>query len=209
MTPAPDLPPDLPADLHADAVARLTAYPPGDAAQAAARTEFLGFLAAHPDGVWRSCRPGHLTASALVLDPGGERVLLTLHAKVRRWMQTGGHCEPTDASLAGAALREATEETGVAGLVLDPVPVALDRHPAPCRPGADHLDVQFLAVAPAGAAPQVSAESVDVRWWPVAALPEDTDAGLRRLVRRAVAVRAGQSASSPSASPEALATPSR
>ena len=42
-------------------------------------------------------------------------MLLTLHRKVGRWLQLGGHCEPADTTLAGAALREATEESGLPG----------------------------------------------------------------------------------------------
>ncbi len=124
----------------------------------------------HPDALRRSHRPAHVTASALVLEPTGSAVLLVLHGKVGLWLQPGGHVEDDDPSLAAAALREATEETGVAGLVVDPRPLLLDRHPAPC--GAEHhLDVQFLVRAPSRAAPVVSQESLDVRWWPVDALP--------------------------------------
>ena len=56
------------------------------------------------------------------------RVLLTLHAKARRWFQFGGHCEPGDATLAGG--RAARGHRGVrasTGLGLDPVPVQLER----------------------------------------------------------------------------------
>jgi ADP-ribose pyrophosphatase YjhB (NUDIX family) len=92
-------------------------------------------------------------------------------------------------ALAGAALREAVEESGVAGLRLDPVPVQLDRHDVPfCgdRGTVRHLDVRFLALAPEGADHAVSEESIDVRWWPVDALPpEATD--LPPLVEQALA----------------------
>ena len=125
---------------------------------------------ASPDGLRREHRPDHVTASAVVLDPAGAQTLLVLHRKVGLWLQPGGHVDEDDPSLAGAALREATEETGVAGLVADPRPLRLDRHPAPCG-ARDHLDVQFLVTAPAAAVPVVSAESLDVRWWPVDALP--------------------------------------
>ena len=134
----------------------------------------------HPDALRRGHGPAHVTASGIVLDPAGAATLLVLHRKVGLWLQPGGHVDDEDASLAAAAAREATEETGVPGLVVDPVPVALDRHPAPCGV-EEHLDVQFLLVAPAGALPVVSAESLDVRWWPVDALPEQR-VDLGRLV---------------------------
>ena len=123
-----------------------------------------------PDGLRRTGRPDHVTASAVVLDPSGAQTLLVLHRKVGLWLQPGGHVDDDDPSLAAAGLREATEETGVAGLAVDPRPLRLDRHPAPCG-ARDHLDVQFLVTAPGRAAPVVSAESLDVRWWPVDALP--------------------------------------
>ncbi len=97
------------------------------------RLDYLDHLADHPDGMWKPCRAGHITASALVVDPREGRVLLTLHKKIELWLQTGGHCEPQDATLADAALREATEESGIAGLTLLPGgPVRLDRHQTPC-----------------------------------------------------------------------------
>ena len=114
-------------------------------------------------------------ASALVVSASGKEVLLTLHAKARQWFQFGGHCERTDTTLAGAALREALEESGLPTLDLDPVPVQLSEHAVPfCGPDGDvhHLDVRFLAVAPASGLHAVSEESLDVRWWPADALPD-------------------------------------
>ena len=171
--------------LHADALAALERWTPPDARQARLRQEYVDHLRGNPDGLDRECRPDHVTASTLVVSPDRGSVLLTLHAKAGRWFQLGGHVEHQDATLAGAALREATEESGLDGLALDPVPLHLDAHDVPfCGgQGARHLDVRFLAVAPEGGRHVLSEESADLRWWPVDDLPGE-EASLRELVDR-------------------------
>lgn len=176
--------------LHADAVSTLAGWRPALRSQESLREAFLGFLAARPDACSRSCEPGHLTASALVLDHAEEHVLLTLHPRVGAWLQLGGHCEPNDASLVGAALREAGEESGIEGLRIEPTPVHIDVHPITCSLGVPtrHFDVRFLVHAPPGARPVRSTESIDLRWWPVNSLPPDPTgtAGLTDMLAAAV-----------------------
>ena len=44
-------------------------------------------------------QPGHFTASAFVLDPDEQAVLLIYHGKLKRWLQPGGHVEERDRDL--------------------------------------------------------------------------------------------------------------
>ena len=169
--------------LHDDAVLVLKQYED----QEELRQAYLDHLAAHPDGMWKACQAGHVTASALVIDPSRERVLLTLHKKLRMWLQMGGHCEPGDATVEAAALREATEESGIAGLtLLAGGPVRLDRHPIPA-PCHWHFDVQYAVRAPSGAVQEISDESLDLRWF---AYDEVADVADESVVRLLEATRA-------------------
>jgi 8-oxo-dGTP pyrophosphatase MutT (NUDIX family) len=170
--------------LNLDAVATITAMVPSDPLEAALREAFLGFLAVRPDAMWRSCVPGHLTASALVVDPSRRMVLLTLHPRVGKWLQLGGHCETSDHTILDAAAREAREESGIGSLSFDPAPIALDVHAITCSLGLPtrHYDVQYLAVTSAGAEPVMSDESLDLRWFPWDDLPADVAPELPRLV---------------------------
>lgn len=174
--------------LHADALACLQAWQSTAGRQTRLRARFVQHLQTHPDGLQRTCFPDHVTAGVVVFSADLDQVLLNLHRKARRWFHFGGHCEPGDPTLAGAALREGLEESGLDALELDPVPVHLDEHEvAFCDPRGPvrHLDVRFTALAPDGAAHATSAESLDVRWWPVAALPDDLEDEMHELVATA------------------------
>ena len=172
--------------VHASALAVLSDWAAPDAGQDALRHAVLAFLLARPDGCARACVPGHVTASALVVSPDDE-VLLTLHPRFGRWAQLGGHCEDTDTDIVAAALREATEESGIDGLHIDPELAAIHVHPVTCSLGVPtrHLDLQFVVRAPRGAAPVISDESLDLRWFGIGDLPDGVDAGLRALVAAA------------------------
>ncbi|MEU2506894.1 NUDIX hydrolase [Streptomyces sp. NPDC007863] len=169
--------------LHDDAVLVLKGYE----GQPELRELYLEHLAAHPDGMYKPCSAGHLTGSALVIDPSRGRVLLTLHKKLGMWLQMGGHCEEGDATMAAVALREAAEESGIAGLTLLPGgPVRLDRHPIPA-PCHWHLDVQYAALAPAEAVAQISEESLDLKWFAYDEVAAVADTSVVRLTEATLA----------------------
>lgn len=164
----------------------VAAGPPGPA-----RDAILDFVDRHPDALSRTCRAGHLTASAAVVDAAGEAVLLVRHRKFGRWLQPGGHADG-DADLAAVALGEAVEETGVTGLVpASGVPVDLDVHVVADDDGAGthlHLDVRFVLVAPGRPDPRPSErETAGAAWFDPGGLPAGVDASLARLVAVAVA----------------------
>lgn len=137
----------------------------------------------------RSTLPGHLTGSALVIDSSGASVILLLHSKLGRWLQPGGHADG-DHELAGVALREATEETGIRGLKVLVPAVDLDIHEIPARgedPAHLHLDLRFAVISPEGARPEGNEESRELRWVPVERVSELTDEpGIHRLLDRAM-----------------------
>jgi 8-oxo-dGTP pyrophosphatase MutT (NUDIX family) len=152
--------PDLPLAVEA--------IEPFDWRRAAVR-ELALFLARRvPDLAERTTLPVHATASVLIVDPAGERVLLVWHPKFDRWLQPGGHCDG-ETDVRAVALREAREETGLE-LELGETPFDVDLHPGDPSGGPHvHLDVRFVARLD-----QVgelrSPEGLDLRWFASAEL---------------------------------------
>lgn len=174
----------------AEALARHAA---DDAEEAAHLRRIVEFVGRHADPFDRRIPEGHLTGSAVVVSRGAERVLLVHHRKLQRWLQPGGHAEVGETAGEAVALREAGEETGIAGLALHPGaprPLDVDVHAIPAfgaEPAHAHLDLRYLVVAPeAGAITRRASESSDARWFvwdELAAL--DLDKGLLRALGKA------------------------
>ena len=133
--------------------------------------------------------PGHLTASALVLDPGRRRVALVLHTKLGLWLQPGGHFEPGETDPLAAARREVLEEIGVAAgpLVGEPLLLDVDVHPIPAHgdePAHEHFDLRLLLVAASDDA-FAGDGALGFRWVTAAeAAAQNLDPGLRRALAK-------------------------
>ena len=150
------------------------------------RNHILSLLNECSDALNRSCRPGHITGSSVVLDPSGSRVLLMFHTKLERWLQPGGHADD-DGDLARVALREAIEETGIQDLLISEPPIDFDIHlvEPPDEDPHKHYDVRYLVLASAGSKIIGNHESQDLRWFKFGELDSlGIDSGLARLIKR-------------------------
>ena len=169
-------------------VVLLDGYRSSNRRDAEARILFREFAIARPDCCERTLHFGHFTGSAWLVSQDGQRVLLTHHRKLGRWLQLGGHADG-DADLARVALREAEEESGLVDLLVEHAIFDLDRHRIPAR-GSDpehwHYDVRFVVRANGSEAFVVSDESHALAWReiPEVAVDEAADDSVRRMARK-------------------------
>lgn len=150
--------------------------------------DFLQLLGDAENPFVRERLAGHFTGAAWLVSADGERILLTHHRKLDRWLQLGGHADG-DADLRQVALKEAEEESGLTGLSVEPDIFDLDRHWIPERkdvPGHWHYDVRYVVRAGADEAFTVSDESHALAWREIASLLQDAslDESLRRMARK-------------------------
>lgn len=169
----------------------LDAYQRQYPAEAALVARFRACAARGPEAYGRSGGDGHLTGSAWLVSADGTQVLLTHHRKLDRWLQLGGHADG-DADLGRVALREASEESGLEGLRLQPAVLDLDCHRIPARgaePAHLHYDVRFVVRATCAGRFIVSAESRALAWRDIAAVRADPalDPSMRRMAAKYLA----------------------
>ncbi len=136
----------------------------------------------------RTLTVGHFTGSCWLVSKDGQRVLLTHHKKLERWLQLGGHADG-DSDLAQVALREAEEESGLTDLIVEPEIFDLERHAIPAR-GSDpehfHHDVRFVVHATGSEDFVVSDESHALAWRVIGELVDDAEVedSIRRMARK-------------------------
>ncbi|MEL1264721.1 NUDIX hydrolase [Pseudoxanthomonas putridarboris] len=149
--------------------------------------QFLALLDDPANPFVRERWQGHLTSSAWLVSADGRRTLLTHHRKLGRWLQLGGHADG-DTDMARVALKEAEEESGLAGLRVDGAAIFdLDRHWIPERkdvPGHWHYDVRYVVHAGDSEAYVVGEESLDLAWREIAPIADEPDESLSRMARK-------------------------
>lgn len=165
--------------MHRQPLLRLLAeYRRRHPGEAACVERFHAFVASEPACFEGRRQPGHVTGSAWLVDRTGERVLLTHHRKLDAWIQLGGHADG-EADVLSVALREAREESGIAGLEpVDRQIFDLDIHEIPARqdgtPKHLHYDVRFALRVTGSEAFVLSAESRELAWIDVDRLADRT-----------------------------------
>jgi 8-oxo-dGTP pyrophosphatase MutT (NUDIX family) len=110
---------------------------------------------------------GHFTASAWIVNKERTHTLLTLHRKLGRWLQLGGHADGNE-NLLEVAMKEAVEESGLKSLEMVGLTIFdLDKHIIPDRPHVPehfHYDVRYLFEADLNEPLQISEESISLAW---------------------------------------------
>ena len=87
-------------------------YEPFNEQEMRDKAVILRFLEENDDAFLRENLIAHMTASAWVVNPKRDKVLMVYHRIYDSWSWTGGHADGEEDLLA-VALREVTEETGV------------------------------------------------------------------------------------------------
>ena len=151
-------------------------------------TQFLELLQS-PRSFHRDHIPGHITASAWIIDESKKQTLLVHHAKLNRWLQPGGHADG-DENILNVATREVNEETGLTDLtLLIPGIFDLDIHPIPARkdfPEHLHYDIRFAFIASQNEELKISDESHDLKWVKLLKVPEITqqNSSILRMIEK-------------------------
>ena len=132
-------------------------------------------------------QPGHFTASAFVLSPDSQALLLIFHGKLHRWLQPGGHVDATDHDI--LALRGARSGRGGFGGSSPGVPSLfdLDVHDIPPLkgdPAHAHFDVRFLFRA-RDPTFEAGSDAKAARWVPLEQINEEiSDRSVMRAVEK-------------------------
>jgi 8-oxo-dGTP pyrophosphatase MutT (NUDIX family) len=169
----------------------LQSYAPSDVREQTFHSSMLQLLGSAGDPFARShFTPGHFTASAFILSPDRQRVLLIFHSKLERWLQPGGHVSVDDTDVLAAARREVAEEVALTDVTLARDGIFdIDVHDIPPlrgEPAHQHFDVRFLFLAPS-LTMSAGSDATAARWLTLSDLVDSTtDESVLRALRKLV-----------------------
>ena len=154
----------------------------------------LAFLARNDDAFLRSNALAHMTASAWVVNPARDKVLMVYHKLYDSWSWTGGHADG-ETDLLSVSLREVREETGAEHLrpvspeIYSLEVLTVDGHEKRGEyvSGHLHMNLTYLIEADEGDSLRVcEAENSGVRWFSLeGALAASTEPWfVRRIYRK-------------------------
>jgi 8-oxo-dGTP pyrophosphatase MutT (NUDIX family) len=178
-----------------DILGALTAYLERFPEEAAGLSEPARILSGEADCASRRTFPMHATAGALLTR--GDTIMLVHHRAYGIVLQPGGHLEPGDITLCGAAERELVEETGIdpgAVFCVSRVPAYVEFGMVPARPSKDepahfHLDFGFAFATADGDIGRIQESEMNgARWYPL----DEAEHLVGHRIGRAVSVPPGQ-----------------
>ena len=163
-------------------ISQIKNYTPCNEQEEVDKALLLRLLSVGADLTRRENLEAHLTASAWVVTPDRQKVLMAYHNLYNSWAWLGGHADG-EWDLARVARKEAEEESGISGLrQVTEGPVSLEILPVfghekkgkyvPCHL---HLNVTYLFEADPTLNLQIKPdENSGVDWIPMAELPAKT-----------------------------------
>lgn len=163
-----------------DLIHQIAAYTPCCEQEVQDRALLLQWLEEGRDIYTRENAAAHLTASAWVVSPDRQQVLMVFHNIYRSWSWMGGHADG-DRDLLAVARREVMEESGVKALrLLSPEIFSLeiltvDGHIKRGKYVSSHLHLNVTYLFEADPAQSLTIkpdENSGVAWIPISQLPE-------------------------------------
>jgi len=154
----------------------LERHTPFDKTEETMLNSMIKFVEANENCFDRELKTGHITGSAWLVDKNLKHVFFTHHKKLNRWLQPGGHSDG-DANTLAVSMREASEESGIEDVFIQPLVQEIfdvDIHTIPARksePEHQHYDVRFILETDMSHPLKISDESNEIAWINIEDIP--------------------------------------
>ena len=135
------------------------------------KIQMLEFINSFDDVLTRENTFGHFSASAFIVNPAKDKMILLEHKILNSWVYPGGHADG-ESDLLKVALKEANEETGLKVKILSSEIFTLQSYPIPSHNKNGkyvsphlHFDVVYLMEAD-DSVPLINCESESrgIKW---------------------------------------------